>query len=854
MPKLNLSPSSLGTLFNVKALSIMVFLLASVALIADLQALESGKVLSGKNEGGDSQEQRRLLSELRSVKYEALASDVASILGIDPGRDAESFYLVYLSGRSLRLDPASIGAIGVEPARVGFAAFIPNQGWVALPCRIYDSEIYVNGTVVSLLEGNTIGPTTKVEVKLPTYRPVEASDLTEFPKAFRGAKAFYTVVVEHPRLGTLAVIYAVVGLEYDASYCIQHGGTFRPSGYSAHQQPFLTLKAVKEGLAARNTELQEAVDLLAVAAAFNPLEPAKLGISVTVKAGEPVPNGGGSPQYYTVYDVRGMHPRTAYTQHRQASPESPAVFNVTLIDDSMYGGMAWRRITAFVGFADQQSCFSSDIATVTIAGKKVFEGVVRNGDLVRVAYDAGPQGSYEPWVLVKVSTNSCTWKVNLLPVIVEYIIPQIYASDYVSTEHVKYKLVFLPTGNRPLWLFLPTTSGGPSTAVMAYPLPLFMYGGLSPAHPLRVEALIGYTISGSPAPSAFPLEVKYYLGDRLACTHTIDYSDVASDWRHEELCTFTLGVEDLVNGLYTQWPGIYVTIIAESSGSPGALGLILEVSVESLIESGIDVRRLNPYGLNSGNPIYTSMLPSSSPLWSRLIRFTDYAVTYAIAFQHPESQSYYLGLAYLTLTFNLQRIIVPVCTVDWIASTSDWTLAYAATSKPGFYNIEYRGRLYTFELDDVDLRSIDINIYYESGMALEQYSARYLKGGDMPSNPLPDVPPIVSAIVGNIHPIVSVAVEVYSVVGWLVEVIYSDYYVDSSVSVGDRVVIFHYEAGDRVDLASYPPMPHYGFAFDEGCGVYDMGWSFHAIFEGDWVGGLELSDSGNIARPVTSGG
>ena len=828
--------------FSVRVALAFTLMLASALLIADLWALESGGG-QAKGRGG------RLLSELRSLDYEALAAGVASALGVDPSRDTESFYLVYLSGRSLRLDPASVGAVGVEATRIGFAAFVPGRGWVPLPCRVYDDEVYVNGTVVSLLDGGRVGPGTTVEVKLPTLRPVEAEDLTGFPEAFRGARGLYRVAVEHPGLGTLAVFYVAVGLVYDASYCIQHGGTDRPSGYSAHQQPFLALEAVGKGLAAGDPGLAERVELLAVAAAFNPVDPSRLGVRVHVEELRPVPGRGAPGQYYTAYDVRAAYPYTgvgATLQQRLASPGKPAVFNLTLIDDEMYPGLAWRRVIAFVGFAGPRGCQGRDAVGVTLAGQAVFEGTVADGDVVRVSYDAGPRGSFSPWVLVEVSPSSCAWNVSLERAIVEYALPQVYASDYSEAEQMEYRLVFLPDGDKPLRLTL-EGSGGPVAAAIAYPLPLLMYGGIGAGSSLEVRALMMYRFSGPLAPSMFPVTVKYYVGGMLACVHKINYTDVGVNSRYSGWCRFSLKSEELVNGLHGQWPALYVVIVVRPAGPPEA-SVTLEVGAVFIAESGLEVRRLNHYSLSSGNPVHTSMVPSDSTLWSRMVRFVGYAATYATAYQPPGGQSGRLGMASLTLIFGLQRIFVPVCVADWVASSSDWTLAEAVTSRQGRYIVEYSGHSSEFEVENVDLRVFELTLYYGDGLYPDYYEAGHLGGVGAPGGS-PQPPAAWSSGLASV-----VAFNARQAAVWALKALSAGYSVYENVSASDGVLVFRYEAGSRADLADYKPMPQYGFAFTSGCGAYDVGWSFRAVFEGGQVGRLELGDSGTLARSVASAG
>lgn len=70
---------------------------------------------------------------------------------------------------------------------------------------------------------------------------MEAVGLQGFPEAFRGAKRLFKVVMLHPRLGVVAVVYAVVGLEYDAVHCIQHGRVDALAGYPLYQQPYLAV-------------------------------------------------------------------------------------------------------------------------------------------------------------------------------------------------------------------------------------------------------------------------------------------------------------------------------------------------------------------------------------------------------------------------------------------------------------------------------------------------------------------------------------------------------------------------------------------------------------------------------------
>lgn len=825
---------------NLKIAASILFLLLSVIVLTGIEASPETVNASGRT---------RLLSELRMLDYDKLAEEVASLLGVNAYSSPDSFYQVFLSGRTLRLDPASIEAIGVNAARIGFAAFVSGRGWVSLECRIYDSEVYVNGSVVSLLNGRYITRETIIEVKLPTQRPIETKDFSSFPSAFRGAQKLFKLSISHPKLGTLAVIYIVVGLEYDASYCVQYGRTTKPLGYSIHEQPLLAIEAFKKRALTENSRLQDKVSLLTVAAAYNPLNVKRHNLAISIEALDPVPDGGGAPQYSTVYDVRGMHPLEAYTQARNASFQNPAIFNVTLIDDNMYGGIKWRRLIAFVGFVNPTCTY--DYVAITIDGQIVYEGIIYHGSIVRVTYDAGASGSFNPWVIVKITPDTCTWTVNILPLVVEYMLPSIYIDDYVNNERIEYKLSFLPTTSRPLRLFLPTTSGASSTSVIAYPFPLLMYGGIGGTSPLQVQLLLKYSFQGSVSPSAFPLTVNYYLGNRLVCTHTISYSEASDGWE-EKWCTFSLSSEELLNSLYTQWPDIYVIIVAETSGSPGPLGLTLELSVESLVESSIQVRKLNPYTTASGNQVYTSMIPSSSPLWSRQIRYMEFLATYAIAYQNPTSQGNYLGLAYLTLAFNLYNEVSTVCSSGWVGMSNDWTLVYAATSNSGSYIIEYSGNLYTYETDNVDLRRLDFSINYADGMALSDYNPKYMSGGGTPSDPLPDVPPIVSTIAGYIHPVLGVAVDVYDYIDWTVERIYSQYYVYASATASNGVLTFSYGAGSLTDLAMYPPMPHYYLAFTSGCRTYNMGWSVYAYFEGSWVGAIELTDSGAITRTVTN--
>ncbi len=109
-----------------------------------------------------------LLSDLRQLDYVGLSGEFASKLGINAYSSPEGFYRVFLSGRPLRLDPASIGAVGVSVSRIGFAAYVPGSGWVVLPCRVYDSEVYINGSIVTLLDSGYIYNDTVIEVKLPT--------------------------------------------------------------------------------------------------------------------------------------------------------------------------------------------------------------------------------------------------------------------------------------------------------------------------------------------------------------------------------------------------------------------------------------------------------------------------------------------------------------------------------------------------------------------------------------------------------------------------------------------------------------------------------------------------------------
>ncbi len=436
----------------------------------------------------------------------------------------------------------------------------------------------------------------------------------------------------------------------------------------------------------------------------------------------------------------------------------------------------------------------------------------------------------------------CQWTVEIVFYIIEYMLPQTHLDDYVNSERVEYKLQFLPAAGS-IRLNLKGVGNAPAASVLSYRLPVFTYGGIAGSSPLQVRLLLGYTVRGRLSPDVFPLTVDYYLGDELVCRHTIGYSE-ALEGRVVKWCNFTLDAEDLVNSIYSEWPGVYVTVIAEASGSTGSHGISIEVAVESLIESSVRVRRLNYY-IVDGGLVYTSMVPSDSPLWLRDIRYVDHATTYAIVYQ-ATGQDDVLGIASLTLVFDLYREVPSVCTRGWVGVSNDRTLIAAETSRWGAYIIEYSGSVYEYRADDVDLEAITFRVGYGDGMALDAYRPAYTLTGSLPPGyalNLTGGAVILDSAVGK-------ALDAYRFIDWALGYAVSQRSISSRATASEGVVEFTYEAGVMADLAWALLEPHYHLAFTDGCRVYSKERSLRATYHGSELGVINQEDWGVIDRSV----
>ncbi len=384
--------------------------------------------------------------------------------------------------------------------------------------------------------------------------------------------------------------------------------------------------------------------------------------------------------------------------------------------------------------------------------------------------------------------------------IIEYMLPQVYLDDYVNGEWMEYELHFLPAAGS-IRLNLGSERGASAVSVLSYRLPLFIYGGVTGSSHLQARLLLEYAIEGPLPPGAFLLTVNYYLGDRLVCSHEISYAEAVEGFT-AEWCNFTLDAEGLVNGLYAQWPGVYVTVVARAAGPPGSPGVSLEVAVKSLVESSVRVRRLNNYSID-GVSTLTSMVPSGSPLW-RSIMYVYYAATYTIVYQAP-SQANLLGISSLTLVFDLYRETPTVCTKGLVGMSSDHSLIYTETSQSGSYVIEYSGAVYRFRTNDVDLKHLVFEVEPRDGIALEAYRPAYTLTAKLArchALNFTGVPGMLGSMLGE-------ALDSFRFTAWTLKYSMSQLKVYPNARASGKEAVFIYEAGDLSDLAWTLLEPHY---------------------------------------------
>lgn len=128
--------------------------------------------------------------ELLGLAEDALPSS------LDP---SQAFYLVNLSGRVAVIDAGSIPALrGLHVGDFCILAYV-NGSWVDVPFTVYDKRVQPPGSRVVLYETpQTIGPGTRIALKLPTLPPTVVDPLRDPPPQARGAARWGWLTVSPP--------------------------------------------------------------------------------------------------------------------------------------------------------------------------------------------------------------------------------------------------------------------------------------------------------------------------------------------------------------------------------------------------------------------------------------------------------------------------------------------------------------------------------------------------------------------------------------------------------------------------------------------------------------------------------